>query len=52
MARTGSKPGKGSYECSKCGSRQELKTASSMLKSCPECGSELFRKSRSPKVAA
>jgi DNA-directed RNA polymerase subunit RPC12/RpoP len=46
MARSGTKPGRGGYECSKCGSRQELKTAASTLKRCPECGSDLFRKSR------
>lgn len=47
MARTGTKPGKGTYECSKCGTRQELKTAASTLKRCDDCGSELFRKARS-----
>lgn len=46
MARSGTKPGRGAYECSKCGSRQELKTAASTLKRCPDCGGDLFRKAR------
>ena len=52
MARSGTKPGRGSYECSKCGNRQELKTGASTLRRCPECGSDLFRKARPARPAA
>jgi DNA-directed RNA polymerase subunit RPC12/RpoP len=52
MARTGTKPGKGSYTCSKCGAVQDLKTGAAILKRCKECGSELFRKNRSAPSAA
>jgi DNA-directed RNA polymerase subunit RPC12/RpoP len=51
MARTGTKPGKGTYECSTCGAHQELKTAASTLKPCDECGSELFRKAKHAAMA-
>jgi DNA-directed RNA polymerase subunit RPC12/RpoP len=44
LARAQTKPGKGSYVCSNCGATQELKTAASTLKACPNCGSTLFRK--------
>jgi DNA-directed RNA polymerase subunit RPC12/RpoP len=44
LARANTKPGKGSYVCSKCEATQELKTAASALKACPNCGSTLFRK--------
>jgi DNA-directed RNA polymerase subunit RPC12/RpoP len=44
LARANTKPGKGSYACSKCEATQELKTAASALKACPNCGSTLFRK--------
>ena len=44
VARANTKPGKGSYVCSGCAATQELKTAVSTLKACPNCGSKLFRK--------
>jgi DNA-directed RNA polymerase subunit RPC12/RpoP len=47
MGRSGTKPGKGSYICSKCGAVQDLKTGAATLKRGKECGSELFRKNRS-----
>jgi DNA-directed RNA polymerase subunit RPC12/RpoP len=52
MARSGSKPGRGVYECSKCGAHQEIKTGASTLKRCSDCGSDLFRKARTAKTAA
>lgn len=52
MARSRTKPGKGSYECSKCGSLQTLRSKASTLKTCPNCGSSLFRKARTAKPAA
>jgi putative FmdB family regulatory protein len=51
MARSGTKPGKGSYECSKCGALQTLRSKASTLKDCPSCGSKMFRKARSAKPA-
>jgi DNA-directed RNA polymerase subunit RPC12/RpoP len=51
MARSGTKPGRGSYACSKCGAVQTLKTAASTLKRC-ECGSDLFRKAPAARSAA
>jgi DNA-directed RNA polymerase subunit RPC12/RpoP len=44
MARSGTKPGRASYACSRCGAVQELKTATTKLKACPSCGRSLFRK--------
>lgn len=52
MARSGTKPGKGSYECSKCGAIQTLRSVASTLKDCPTCGSKLFRKLGRAKPAA
>jgi putative FmdB family regulatory protein len=51
MARSGTKPGKGSYECSKCGAVQTLRSKASILKDCPNCGSRLFRRAGSAKAA-
>jgi len=51
VARSGTKPGKGVYSCSKCGTTQSLKTAASTLKRCPQCGSTLFRKTSAPAAA-
>lgn len=36
MARSGTKPGRGSYTCSKCGAVQDLKTRASILKQCKQ----------------
>jgi DNA-directed RNA polymerase subunit RPC12/RpoP len=44
MARSGTKPGRASYACSRCGAVQQLKTATAKLKACPSCGGSLFRK--------
>ncbi len=52
MARAGAKPGRGTYECSKCGATQEMKTAASTLKPCPNCGGTLFRKARTGRRVA
>jgi putative FmdB family regulatory protein len=52
MARSGTKPGKGSYECSKCGATQTLRSKASTLKNCPNCGRKLFRKVSGAKPAA
>ena len=52
MARSGTKPGKGSYVCSKCGAIQTLRSKASTLKDCPNCGSKLFRKADMAKPAA
>jgi DNA-directed RNA polymerase subunit RPC12/RpoP len=52
LARANTKPGKGSYVCSKCEASQELRTAASTLKACPNCGSMLFRKASSRSSAA
>jgi ribosomal protein S27E len=52
MARSGTKPGKGTYECSKCGAVQTLRSKASTLKDCLNCGSKLFRKAGRAKPAA
>jgi predicted nucleic acid-binding Zn-ribbon protein len=52
MARSGTKPGKGSYECSRCGALQTLRSKASTLKAFPDCGSTLFRKAGKAKPAA
>lgn len=52
MARSGTKPGKGSYECSNCGALQTLRSKASTLKECSNCGSKLFRKAGTAKPAA
>jgi DNA-directed RNA polymerase subunit RPC12/RpoP len=52
MARSGTKPGKGSYECSRCGAVSTLRSKASTLKACPNCGSRLFRKAGTAKPAA
>jgi DNA-directed RNA polymerase subunit RPC12/RpoP len=51
VARSGTKPGKGGYACSKCGAVQQLKTATATLKACRGCGSTLFRKARATQPA-
>jgi DNA-directed RNA polymerase subunit RPC12/RpoP len=52
MARSGMKPGKGGYECSKCGALQTLRSKASTLRPCPNCGGKLFRKAGTAKPAA
>ena len=46
---TGTKPGHGSYVCSKCGTAQELRTRGSTLKRCPNCRGTLFGKAKPSK---
>jgi len=49
VARAGTKPGQGTYVCSKCGTAQELRTRGSTLKRCPNCRSTLFHKAKPSK---
>jgi DNA-directed RNA polymerase subunit RPC12/RpoP len=52
MARSGTKPGKGSYTCSKCGAVEQVKASTSTLKACRNCGGSLFRKPHATKPVA
>ena len=44
MPGTGEKPGKGTYQCTKCGNTITLEDASDKLPPCPKCGGSTFRK--------
>ena len=44
MPTTGEKPGKGTYECTACGTRVVLDDASDTLPPCPKCSKTNFIK--------
>lgn len=43
MYKTGEKPGKGVYFCTKCNQRVELDDATDTLPPCPKCNNTTFR---------
>jgi phage FluMu protein Com len=43
MSRTGQKPGKGTYECTRCGKVLVLDEKSATLPPCPRCHGTEFR---------
>ena len=44
MHKTGEKPGKGTYYCTKCGQKVVLDDNSDTLPPCPKCSNTTFRK--------
>ena len=44
MYKTGEKPGKGTYYCTKCGQRVVLDNDSDTLPPCPHCNNATYRK--------
>ena len=45
MPKTGEKPGKGTYKCTKCGQLVHLDDATDTLPPCPKCNGTNFTKS-------
>ncbi len=46
MYKTGEKPGKGIYQCTKCGQLVRLDDHTDTLPPCPKCGNTTYRKVR------
>jgi predicted nucleic acid-binding Zn-ribbon protein len=44
MNKTGEKPGKGSYQCTKCGKVITLEYVDDILPPCPDCHATSWRK--------
>jgi len=44
MYRTGEKPGKGTYLCTKCGTKVTLDDKTDTLPPCPKCDNTTFKK--------
>lgn len=44
MPTTGEKPGKGTYQCTKCGTLVTLNDDTDTLPPCPKCNNTSFRK--------
>ncbi|WP_041669188.1 zinc ribbon-containing protein [Acetobacterium woodii] len=44
MNKTGEKPGKGTYKCTKCGQLVVLDDSSDTLPPCPKCSNTKFTK--------
>lgn len=44
MYRTGEKPGKGTYTCTKCGTKVTLDDSTDTLPPCPKCSGTTYTK--------